>query len=595
MDARVGDTIAGYRLEAEIGRGGMGVVYLAADDRLDRRVAVKLLSPDMARDERFRERFLRESRLAATIEHPNVVPVHDAGEADGVLYLVMRHVAGTDLGSYLRANGPLPIDRAVAVVAQAAAALDAAHARGLVHRDVKPANILLDGDHVYLCDFGLTKAAASISGLTATGQLIGTIDYVAPEQFEGRAVDGRSDIYSLGCVAYECLTGTPPFRRDNELATLWAHAHEPPPSPAAARPGVPAQMDAAVRRAMAKAPEERFGSGAEMVAALRAPGRPARRDRRVLGVAAGVVAVAAIAAGVILHASGGGGGAVTVVPNSVAVIDPATQRIVADVAAGSAPSDVVAGGGYVWALSAGDQTVTRIDPRTHATRTFSTLRPPTDLAFGFGSLWVAAGHDDVLIRVQPDDPGSQLLIHVPPAAAVGEGFSSVATGMGGVFVLNSDTTVSRVDPTTGDVVKRSPTEGNGAFDSIAAGSGGVWVSGANVEQFDAASLQSVLATVPAPSDECGIAAGGGWVWVCDASGSTVWRISPGPPVRLDRTVDVGARPTSVAFGAGAAWVPAGDGTVTRVDTKTAQATTITVGGTPASAAVGDGMIWVAVD
>jgi serine/threonine protein kinase len=208
-DTRVGTELAGYQIEGVIGRGGMSVVYLAEHVRLGRKVALKVLAPELAGSERFHDRFLRESKLAASIDHPNIVPIYDADETGGVLYIAMRYVEGLDLKQTIRDNGPLEPVRASVIVDQIASALDAAHARGLVHRDVKPANVLLtQGDHVYVSDFGLTKRAVSVSGLTETGQLIGTIDYVAPEQIRGDPVDHRADVYSLGCLLFECLTGT---------------------------------------------------------------------------------------------------------------------------------------------------------------------------------------------------------------------------------------------------------------------------------------------------------------------------------------------------------------------------------------------------
>jgi serine/threonine protein kinase/tetratricopeptide (TPR) repeat protein len=270
-DPLIGSELAGYRIESLIGRGGMSVVYLAEDPRLGRRVALKLLVPELAGDERFRERFLRESRLAASLEHPNVLPIYDAGEVDGLLFIAMRHVEGRDLRSLLQVQGPLPLERALALVGQLAWALDSAHARGLVHRDVTPGNVLVaEGDHVYLCDFGLSRRVVSTASLTETGQLLGTLDYVAPEQIQGEDADGRADVYSLACVLYECLTGKPPFARDQGIAVLWGHVHEPPPAPSTARPELPAALDEIMARGLAKARAERFERCGELVAAARA-------------------------------------------------------------------------------------------------------------------------------------------------------------------------------------------------------------------------------------------------------------------------------------------------------------------------------------
>ncbi|QKW23674.1 protein kinase [Kitasatospora sp. NA04385] len=286
-----GRTLAGYRLEHVLGRGGMAVVYRAEDLRLGRTVAVKLLAPELARNETFRQRFVRESHIAASLDHPNIVPVYDAGEVEGVLYLAMRYVRGRDLRALLDREGPLTGAQTVRIAVQVASALDAAHAHDLVHRDVKPGNVLIaegtDPDrpeHAYLTDFGLTKKSLSLTGLTSVGQFVGTLDYVAPEQISGRPVDGRCDVYSLGCVVFEMLTGGPPYRRDDDLALLWAHLNDPPPDVREQRADLPAGVAAVLERAMAKRRDDRYGSCLEFVAELRAAAevrsapRPASRE-----------------------------------------------------------------------------------------------------------------------------------------------------------------------------------------------------------------------------------------------------------------------------------------------------------------------------
>jgi WD40 repeat protein len=269
-DPRVGTQLAGYRIESLLGLGGMSVVYLAEDLRLKRKVALKLLAAGLAEDESFRNRFLRESQLAASIDHPNIVPIYEAGTTEGVLFIAMRYVEGRDLKERLR-HGRLEPGDAIGILAQVASALDAAHARGLVHRDVKPSNVLLDlgarpdgSDHVYLADFGITKR---VSDEGDDGHLLGTIDYVAPEQIAGEAIDGRADIYSLGCVLYECLVGQPPFRRDSELALVFAHLEEEAPAPSVARPELTPALDGVIVKALAKEPAERFPSGKEFAQA----------------------------------------------------------------------------------------------------------------------------------------------------------------------------------------------------------------------------------------------------------------------------------------------------------------------------------------
>ncbi|MFD0313070.1 serine/threonine-protein kinase [Streptomyces flavalbus] len=280
----VGRQVAGYRIEEEIGHGGMAVVYRARDLRLDRTVALKLLAPELARNTTFRLRFTRESRVAAALDHPHIVPVFEAGETEGLLYIAMRYVPGSDLRHLLDRDGPLPPGTALRIAAQIASALDAAHEHGLVHRDVKPGNVLVargtDSDHpehVYLTDFGLTKKSLSLTGLTTVGQFVGTLDYVAPEQISGRPVDGRCDVYALACVVHELLTGHPPFRRDDDMALLWAHQYDDPPPLTAARPDLPAAVDAVLARALAKTPDDRYDSCLAFVTALRDAARSAPR------------------------------------------------------------------------------------------------------------------------------------------------------------------------------------------------------------------------------------------------------------------------------------------------------------------------------
>ncbi len=237
----------------------MGVVYRATDLSLERPVALKLITPDLAEDERFRSRFLREPRLAASLDHPNVIPIYEAGEHDGQLYLAMRFVEGSDLRTLLDAEAKLPPERTLAILAQVAGALDSAHRRALVHRDVKPANVLLDRDgHVYLTDFGITKQLGGDS--TDTGQLVGTLDYLAPEQIRGEPVDGRTDCYALGCVLYECLAGRPPFHRETEAETMWAHMQEEP-GPIQGH----GRLDPVLQKALAKDREDRHASCGELI------------------------------------------------------------------------------------------------------------------------------------------------------------------------------------------------------------------------------------------------------------------------------------------------------------------------------------------
>jgi serine/threonine protein kinase len=267
----VGTEFAGYRLNAVISRTNMSVVYTAEHPRLGHAIALKVLAPDLATNDRFRERFVSESRIAAGIRHPNVIPIYDAGPCDGLLYIAMQYVSGADLRAILRERGRLSPEQSVLLLGQAGRGLDAAHRQHLVHRDVKPGNMLVergvdqDPDHVYLSDFGITKRALTHTGLTSTGQFVGTVDYVAPEQITGSQVDGRADIYSLGCVLYECLVGRVPFVKEYEQAIVYSHQHEAPIRPSELRPELPEAIDWVIARATAKNPEERYSTCRELM------------------------------------------------------------------------------------------------------------------------------------------------------------------------------------------------------------------------------------------------------------------------------------------------------------------------------------------
>jgi serine/threonine protein kinase len=295
----LGSDFAGYRIEALIGRGGMGEVYKAEHPRLGSKVALKLLAPELAEEKLFRERFVRESRLAASLNHPNVIPIFDAGEEAGLPYIAMRYVAGPDLKSLVERDGPLPLERALSIVSQVGSALDCGHERSLIHRDVKPGNILLEESaeggqaHVYLSDFGVAKHTLSRSGLTTTGQFVGTIDYIAPEQIEGKPLDGRADVYSLGCVLFEALTAVPPFERESNVAMMYAHLLEPPPSLSERRPELPAEFDEVIATALAKNPAERYPSCRALVEAVRERSSPTAAPATVAAPAAPTAAAAA--------------------------------------------------------------------------------------------------------------------------------------------------------------------------------------------------------------------------------------------------------------------------------------------------------------
>ena len=272
-----GSTFGEYEVENVVGLGGVGILYRARQPRLDRPVALKLVEREVARDPVVRERLRREARMVAALDHPNVVPLYAAGEEDGTVYIVTRWVEGTELGTLIQRDGPLEPGRAARTAAQIAAALEVAHEKGLVHRDVKPSNVILTAeDHVYLTDFGLAKRADTQPGLTAVDQVLGTVDYVAPEQIEGSEPDARGDIYSLGCLLFEMLTGEPPFAgQKGGMAKMWAHVNADVPSARERLPDVPPALEAVLQQAMAKAPDSRPTAAAFRANLLKAAGQPA--------------------------------------------------------------------------------------------------------------------------------------------------------------------------------------------------------------------------------------------------------------------------------------------------------------------------------
>jgi YVTN family beta-propeller protein len=606
---KAGLTFAGYRVDSLVGRGGMGVVYRATDLSLGRSVALKLIAPELAEDERFRARFLREPRLAASLDHPNVIPIYEAGEHDGQLYVAMRFVEGSDLKRVLERDGKLAPERALAVLAQVAGALDAAHRRALVHRDVKPANVLLDeGGHAYLTDFGITKQLGGAS--TDTGRVVGTLDYLAPEQIRGDSVDGRTDCYALGCVLYECLAGAPPFRRSTEAETLWAHIQE---QPAPLRDHL--RLDPVLRRALAKVREERYETCTELVeAAAGALGlaAPARARRRVLPgrphaiLAAGLFVLAAALAAAIVALTTGQETRVEPLGTGVAAIDPESGEVVSLTETTLLPGNVAAGAGAVWVLNDGEDTVSRIDPKTkEIVGTVETPGTPTQLAVGAGALWVGNGGGrfvNTTVSVSRVDPRSNRVtrtVKLPDTSGGGvtaspnTGFAQIAVGAGAVWARNPDDSISRIDPDTG---KLAATIDAGAS-TIAAGKEGVWFvpwDRPSVKRIDPRTNR-VTQTIPIGANSLpAIAVGAGSVWATAENEGLVWRIEPGErPVTP--TIDAGVGVSYIAFGDGAIWTGNYmDGTVSRIDPNTNAVTARVSVGAPQALAVGEGSAWVSV-
>jgi serine/threonine protein kinase/streptogramin lyase len=635
-DARIGTEIAGYRIESVLGRGGMSVVYLAEHVGLKRKAALKLMVPELAVDDRFRERFVRESQMAAALDHPNIIPIYEAGEIDGVLYIAMRYVRGTDLRALLQDVGALPPERALAICSQAAAALDAAHVEGLVHRDVKPANILLapgsgadSPEHVYLSDFGVTKRASSASGLTGTGQFIGTLDYAAPEQIEGRPLDGRTDVYSLGCVLYECLTGEVPFPRDAEMAVLWAHMSQPPPKVTEQQPNLADAIDEVVAKAMAKLPDDRYATCGELIAAARLsfseppsqggirddavaagvpataqeatateapppssrprePSAPPRRPRRPLLSRRNLVPLAAIVAVVLVvivvplatrnkspSAPGATSPAAAQATGLLVRIDQLSARVATTIPVGTSPMRVAAGAGAVWVADSVAGTVARIDPTSgKIVKRIPVGKGASGIAVGFGSVWVANTTDGQVRRI---DPASNEVSNVIP---VGAGIQNITVGGHSVWVANNhDTTIARIDPS------RNLEVSNITFGKSLTGE-----------------AQPPYAEVGTQAD---LAEAGGKLWISgwrSYNGTVIglWSLNTGTE-RLqhvskvvDSTSGLGSPPSRLVVVGGSAWITASlDHTLRRLDLQTLKASVIPTGRTPVAITAAGGFIWVA--
>jgi YVTN family beta-propeller protein len=585
----------------------MSAVYRAEDLRLGRRVAVKVLASELAEDARFRARFLAESRLAASIDHANIVPIFEAGEAKGLLYIAMRYVEGTDLRALLR-QGPLAPERAVALVAQLGDALDAAHARGLVHRDVKPSNALVavEGarEHVYLADFGLTKHTTSRGGPTATGQMVGTVDYVAPEQIRGDEVDGRADLYSLGCVLFECLTGEVPFPRRSEVATIYAHLEEDPPRASHRCANVPPALDAVVARALSTEPKRRWQTGDELAAAARAAlaiGQPALRaprvtrpSRRVMLAVLGAVAALAAAVGALLVGGSGGGDTLAAIDaNAVAVIDPAKASLTAQVPVGASPAQIATGEGGVWVTNAEAQTVSRIDPATR------TIRQTIDVGSGAGAIavgehgvWVVNSLDGTVSWISPETNREVKRIRV------GNGPSGICVGGGAVWVANADDrTVWKLDPDSGDHIRTVRLEHRPT--ALACGGGAVWAgseSSGTVMEVAAATGKEVQ-PIDVGGSASALAFAGGTLWVVNALNGTVSAIdAQSGAVASTVGLGVGAGPTAIAADDRGAWVSNEfAATVVRIDRRRGEVVrTLRVGNRPQGIAVVGGALWLGI-
>jgi serine/threonine-protein kinase len=623
-----GSDLAGFRIERLLARGGMGVVYLAQDTRLMRPVAIKVVKAELADDPRFRERFLRESRMAAGLDHPSIVPVYGAGEANGLLYLAMRYVAGRDLRTVLRDEAPLAPERALRIVGQVAGALDAAHAAGLVHRDVKPGNILLAGDpsarneHAYLADFGLAKRPATADSATGSGAMMGTLAYAAPEQIEGAAVDGRADIYSLACVLFECLAGHPPFPADSDLGVVYAHLQQQPPRVSDASGDMPLALDGVIARGLAKRPADRYPFAGDLIDAARAVFADAAGHRRGrLSLAAALVAGGAAAlAGVAVYAIDRNAAprptvattttAAPVNGGALLMVDARTGQTIHKVALeGRTPGDVVVANGVVFVSEPDVDAVARID------ETSAVPSPPIPV-LGASEL---ASDGDAVWAVGRADAGGLALRRLPITGGQPTQSVPLPEGAVGVAVSGSSAWYTR-DRGNGlrDLV-RLETDGPKVEQTIKAGKVGMlgpivvadgtpFALAANepdgmtelVERADLDATATTVASMPhlgaafQPGAEA-IVADGTRLWVLAQDG-TIWKIDPERRIVV-RTLSLGRGPwAGLVVAADGVWVAnQHDDTIVRIDRTTlTPSKPVHLDGSPQAIAADGGRLLVSV-
>jgi DNA-binding beta-propeller fold protein YncE len=583
VDLDNGSEIAGYRIEAQIARGGMGVVYRATHLGLDRQVALKVIARELADSEGFRRRFLRESRLAASLDHPAVVPIYDSREVDGELIVAMRLVAGGDLRRLIDREGPLEPVRAIALLSQIGEALDAAHAAGIVHRDIKPHNVLVEGDRAFLSDFGLAKALEQ-GGAESGSSVVGTAEYMSPEQWRGGSVGPAADVYSLGCVLYEALTGIPPFAR-KESDT---------------EPEMPEGLDEVIERAVAKDPDDRYPSAGALLTAAHEregagmaatrilsasserPTDPLRRRRgpawagriKLWWLGAAATLVAAMVVLVVLLFGGGG----------IDVSKP--------VAVASPPLRIATAADAIWVSSEPDGTLSRLDPDSGAV-----VGEPIELgagisgvAVGAGSVWVSDPPRGAVLRVDPDSG------RVSQRIDVGGRPGPIAFGGGRVWVADQQGRgVTAIDARAGRVFKRGIVPHAPSL-RLAAGAGGLWVS-----SFSTGSLRRIgFSTARAASPirvgrgPAGVTVGGGLVWVANSRGGTVTEVDAATETVVG-TVEIDGQPGGIAAGTATIWVADdADDALLRIsrDSGEREGAPLEVGPEPGAVVVGESAVWV---
>ncbi len=586
-DLAIGSTVAGYRLDALIARGGMGVVYRATHLGLERPVALKVIAGELADREGFRERFLRESRLAARLDHPSVVPILDSRELDGELIVAMRLVEGGDLRKLIDRRGSLPPGDALALLAQVADALDAAHAAGIVHRDVKPHNVLVEGDRAFLSDFGLAKALDE-SGALSGASVVGTAQYMSPEQWRGGVVGPAADVYSLGCVLYEALTGIVPYARQD----------------ADTEPEMPEGLDDVIERAVSKDPADRYPSAGALIGAAAERQGSAPRRTRVLSAGDGertrplrgsgfdfgplrgkrlqwAGAGAAVLAGLVALAFMLFGG------EGLSVSSP--------IPVGRAPLRIAASGEEVWATSGRDGTLTRLNSATG-----EPVGEPIQLgagisgvAIGHGFVWVSDPGDGEVLKVSPSD--GTVLRRID----VGGHPGPIVFGGGRVWVADEDGAgIATINARGGNRVYRRGIVPRSAPLRLAVGAGGLWASSASTGTVRRIDLSTIRPDPPIAVGRgpAGVTVAHGYVWVANSRSGTVSRVDPSIHALLGDPTEVGGRPGGIDSGTGLVWVANSlDGTVLRlaIDSGEQVGSPIGVGADPGAVAVGTEAVWVA--
>jgi streptogramin lyase len=596
-DLVIGSTVAGYRLDALIARGGMGVVYRATHLGLERPVALKVIARELADRDGFRERFLRESRLAASLDHPAVVPVFDSREVDGELIVAMRLVAGGDLRRTIDREGPLPPARAIALLGQVAEALDVAHAAGIVHRDVKPHNVLVEGDRAFLSDFGLAKALGE-SGAVSGASVVGTAEYMSPEQWRGGSVGPAADVYSLGCVLFEALTGIVPYARKD----------------ADTEPEMPEGLDAVIERAVSKDPTERYPSAGALIAAA--------REREGEGMAATQVLSESTASGpreratVPIGADGGRNGEPRSgfrLPRGKALAGAAAALAAVVVMAllvlslvggdgidvsepipvGSGTLRIAAASDAIWVTSQPDGTLTQLDPESGGPvgKPIQLGAGIAGVAVGAGSVWVSDPRRAEILRVDPTTG------RVVKRIAVGGRPGPIAFGGDRVWVADEEGAgVTAVNAKSGDVFKRGLVP-HAAPLRLAVGAGGLWVTSASTGAVRRIDLSSGRPARPIAVGRgpAGVTVAHGLVWVANSRGDTVTKVDPSIGV-LGDPIEVGGSPGGIDAGTSTVWVASADeDAVTRIDLESGERTgaPIEVGSKPGAVAVGESAVWVA--